>query len=148
MTLAKAQHYIDNCRSRRRRYYQVLVTEVGPKSPESLKATEDISQWAYQRALAALEQCHDAVGAIGLQSNLLRLVKGGAIVPIRMAAAALVQRTEPESPVILVTSNAGLDNQAKLVAQALSAWRTHEARNVIYGGPIIETVAKRVIGLR
>lgn len=146
MTRAKAQHYIDNCRSRRR-YYQVLVMESGPRSPETLAVTDDIAQWAYRRALNALQECTDAVAGIGLQSNLLRLVADSRITPIRMAAAAVVERRDTSSPIILVTTNAGLDDQAKLVAQALSSWRHHEPRNLGGTGPVITTLARRVVGM-
>lgn len=144
MTRAKAQHYIDNCRSRRK-YYRVLVMESGPRAPESLQDTADISQWAYERAVATLMQCPDAVAGIGLQSNLIRLFANGRIIPVRMAAAALVRREQAESPILIVTSNANLDDQAKLVGQALSAWRSHAPRDFGYRGPIIQAVARDVV---
>lgn len=148
MTLEKAQRYIDNCRSRRR-YYRVMVFESGTPSPESLKDIGDITQWAYQRALNALEHCKDAVAGIGLQSALHRFVMGRKIVPVRMAAAVLVQRDEPDSPIILVASNGeNLDAQAQLVARALSSWRSRkEPRALGRSGPLIQAMAKRVIGL-
>lgn len=146
MTRAKAQQYIDTCRSRRN-CYRVVVMESGLYSPTTLRITEDISQWAYKRALAALDECRDAAGGIGLQSNQFRLVAGDRIIPVRMAAAALVLRNKPDVPIILVATNGGLSDQARLVGQALSTWREHSAKPYRSDEPIINGVALRVAGI-
>lgn len=143
VTVAQAQRYVNECRSRRR-YYRIMVTESGPRSPETL-STGDIAQWAYQRAIAAMESDEDAAGGIGLQSNLIRITDRARIIPVRMAAAALVRKSDPSSPIILVTSDSSLDAQAKLVAQTLQAWRTHAPKDYGVTAPLLNEVAKRVV---
>lgn len=155
MTLSKAQHYIDTCRSRQhyigkhrswRKLYRVQVMESGDPSPRTLASAEGISQWAYARAIAALEQCKEAAGGIGLQSSQFRLVAGDRIIPVRMAAAALVLRHDLHKPIILVATNDNIGNQARLVAQALSAWSKRSTEVAAVRGPLINEMVRTAAG--
>jgi hypothetical protein len=93
MSVARAQEYLDSCKSHGR-LYQVVCCEVNPpQEPED----PDMSKRAYARAVAALDiPAHsEAVAAIGLHSHTIVLDRK---IQVRKASLALVQRTSPTKP--------------------------------------------------
>ena len=139
----KAQRYVNNCRSSGKKY-TVHCCECGP-------AIEPIQQgelWelAYARAIAALQQVPEAVVAVGLQGNTIRISLGTQSAIVRAAAAALVMRNHLDNPhLAMATMGKWDDTVARVVAGLLQQWSNREFG--IQTTSILDQMTKRAVGL-
>lgn len=146
LTQESAERFLRSCETRNRLYH-VLCCEIGQESPESLRATDDIAKFAYDRAMATLERYPDADVGIGLQSNTLKFITADRIVAVKMAAAALICRRHGYTPSFLIVTGDTPGGAAHLVAEALSAWSGKHPITKVTGNHMLAEVVKKAVGL-
>lgn len=142
LSLIQVRKHIQQCRSRKR--YQITCFECG--IPHQLPENSHATQFAYARAKAALAQWPEAAVGIGLHSASTRMLAGNKIVMVRVAAAALVMHGEPDSPIILSTSDNSSRETARMVAHMMRIWQKKLVLSKRQE-PLIFKVVRRAIGL-